>query len=151
LHRLRAEFAFACRCSCCIVRDGWGSGARISTTCSPRGLPHCAVPCWQAGFADVAGALLADVSDEQARRAAQLEVRRRALQEERRELNNEIRNEARKRRRRLEKARGLSNQDLLEVAASRAAAAKAKAKANAKAKARAKSKARADDAADAAD
>jgi hypothetical protein len=85
-------------------------------------------------LADVACALLATVSGEQARRAASLCERRRALQEQRRELNTKIRNEDRKRRRRLEKARGLSSQDVLEVAASRAAAAKANTNAKAKAK-----------------
>ena len=87
--------------------------------------------------AEAAAELLSHIGDEQAQRAAALEERRRALQEERKSLAKEIRNEERKRKRRLEKARGLSNDDLLEIAASRAAQAKAKAGGKAKAKAKA--------------
>ena len=87
--------------------------------------------------ADAAAELLNHIGDEQAQRAAALEERRRALQEERKALAKEIRNEERKRKRRLEKARGLSTDDLLEIAASRAAQAKAKAGGKAKAKAKA--------------
>ena len=87
--------------------------------------------------AEAAAELLTHIGDEQAQRVAALDARRRALQDERAALQKEIRNEERKRRRRLEKARGLSNEDLLEIAAARAAQAKAKAAAKAKAKAKA--------------
>ena len=100
----------------------------------------CSLSCTMAdgdARADAAAELLNHIGDEQAQRAAALEERRRALQEERKALAKEIRNEERKRKRRLEKARGLSTDDLLEIAASRAAQAKAKAGGKAKAKAKA--------------
>ena len=84
-----------------------------------------------------AAELLNNIGDEQAQRVAALNVRRRTLQEERKSLLKELRNEERKRKRRLEKARGLSNNDLLEIAAQRVAKANAKAAAKAKAKAKA--------------
>ena len=87
--------------------------------------------------ADAAAELLNNIGDEQAQRVAALNSRRRALQEERKALLKEVRNEERKRKRRLEKARGLSNNDLLEIAAQRVAQANAKAAAKAKAKAKA--------------
>ena len=62
-----------------------------------------------------------------------LEAQRKRLAQEHRELTNRIRNAERKRARLLERARGLSNDDLLQIMADRAQA-KAKAKASAKAK-----------------
>ena len=63
-------------------------------------------------------------------------VRRRALKHERDTLNQQIRNQERKRLRILEKARSLSDADLASILAARAAA-KAKAREKAKAKAKA--------------
>ena len=68
---------------------------------------------------------------------------RRDLRKQRDELNRQIRNEERKRARLLERARNLSNDDLLSILGSRAAAkanAKPKAKGAAKGKAKAKAK-----------
>ena len=62
-----------------------------------------------------------------------LEAQRKRLAQEHRELTNRIRNAERKRARLLERARGLSNDDLLQIMADRAQA-KATAKASAKAK-----------------
>ena len=87
------------------------------------------------GRAEAATALLGHIGEEQAERIATLEGQRRTLQGERKALMKEIRAEERTRKRRLEKARGLSNDDLLEIAAARAAQANAKANAVAKAKA----------------
>lgn len=87
--------------------------------------------------AEAAAELLTHIGDEQAQKFAALEARRQAMRDERAQLLKEIRNEERKKKRRLEKARGLSNDDLLEVAADRAAQAKVKAKAKAKANAKA--------------
>ena len=79
---------------------------------------------------------------------------RRDLRKQRDELNRMTRNEDRKRARILERARNLSNDDLLSILGSRAAAkanAKPKAKGAAKGKAKAKAKAVAAGAAGAAD
>ena len=79
---------------------------------------------------------------------------RRDLRKQRDEVNRVTRNEERKRARILERARNLSNDDLLEILTSRAVAkakAKPKAKGAAKGKAKAKAKVVAACAADAAD
>ena len=74
-----------------------------------------------------------------------LQARRKQLLREREQVAREIRNAERKRARLLERARGLSNEDLLAVMGVRAVAkAKPKAKAVGKAKAKAKAKAAAD-------
>ena len=72
-----------------------------------------------------------------------LAEQRRDLRKQRDELNRQIRNEERKRARLLERARNLSNDDLLSILGSRATAkanAKPKAKGAAKGKAKAKAK-----------
>ena len=66
----------------------------------------------------------------------ELEARRKQILRERDEVRRALRNEDRKRQRLIEKAKGLSNQDLMDILAARAAA-KAKAKPKAKAKAKA--------------
>ena len=74
-------------------------------------------------------------------RLAELEHEQRELQAQKRRLSMDIKNEQRRKTRLLEKARGLSNEELGAIIGMRAVAeakAKAKAKANAKAKAKAK-------------
>ena len=83
-----------------------------------------------------AQALLAGVGDEAGGRIAALEEQRRRLAAERKEVLRTLRNEQRKRKRLIEKAKTLTNSDLMEVLGARAAA-KAKAVAKAKAKAKA--------------
>ena len=66
-----------------------------------------------------------------------------ALKRQRDALNKRIKNEEKKRARRIERARGLSDADLLSIMASRAAAKAAAAKARAKVKAKGKAKSKA--------
>jgi seryl-tRNA synthetase len=90
---------------------------------------------------DAAFALLSGMGDPVAGKVAELEAQRRTIQEERRallkrrrEVQNSIKNEKKKRKRILEKAKSLSDGDLMQVLATRAqnkAQAKPKAKANA--------------------
>ena len=80
-----------------------------------------------------ARALLGEVGDRRAAVVSTLDQRRRDLKREQQNISKEIKLENRKRQRLLEKARGLSDTDLLSVVATRAAA-KAKAKAKARAK-----------------
>ena len=80
-----------------------------------------------------ARALLEAVGDRRATLVSTLDQRRRDLKREQQTISKEIKLENRKRQRLLEKARGLSDTDLLSVVATRAAA---KAKAKAKARAR---------------
>ena len=75
------------------------------------------------------------IGDEQGDQAALLQERKRALLLEKKQLNKDVKNEERKRARRVSKAKSLSNDDLLTILASRVAA-KAKPKAKAKAKAK---------------
>jgi len=70
---------------------------------------------------------------------AHLQQRQKELLDERRRVAQELHNEARKRMRRMDRARGLSDDDLLEILRSRAAA-KAKASPEAKATGKAKAK-----------
>ena len=78
----------------------------------------------------------------------QMVLDRKALQAQRAHLSREIRNAERKRQRMLVRAQGLSDADLLQLVAVRAAAkAKAAAKGKAKAKAKGKAKAKANPAA----
>ena len=73
---------------------------------------------------------LENVGDASADRVATMNTRRRELLQERMSITREIKNETRKRQRLLEKARGLSNEALMEIVAARAArTAQAKAKA----------------------
>ena len=74
------------------------------------------------------------MSDPSADALAALEARRARLQAERKEVKKAMHNEARKRKRLLAKAKGLSTDDLLNVVVMKATA---KAKAEAKAKSRA--------------
>lgn len=77
-------------------------------------------------------AFLEDVGDASADRVAAMNTRRRELLQERMSISREMKNENRKRQRLLEKARGLSNEALMEIVAARAArASQAKAKAKA--------------------
>ena len=73
---------------------------------------------------------------------AQLRAEHAQLQAERKRVQGQIKVEERKRRRLMEKARNLSNEDLISILGARAAA-KAKAQAKAKAKGKAKAKAKA--------
>ena len=76
--------------------------------------------------------ILRSAGDADAEKLAMLEAHRKELHNQRKTLTKEIKNEMRKRRRLLTKARGLSNESLLEVIAARhAKSAQAKAKANA--------------------
>ena len=75
------------------------------------------------------------IGDEQGDQAAALQERKRALLAEKKQLNKDVKNEERKKARRVSKAKSLSNDDLLTILASRVAA-KAKPKAKAKAKAK---------------
>ena len=84
------------------------------------------------------------VGDASADALSSLMDRRRALKAERQAVTRAMRNEEKKRQRRLERARGLSHEDLLVLVGAKAAAkAKAKAKAEAKAKAKPKAEAKA--------
>ena len=90
-------------------------------------------------------ALMGGMGDPAAGRVAQLEAHRRGLQDQRRALMMEradvqkkIKNEKKKRHRIMEKAKGLSDADLMNVIAARAAQAKAAPTAKGKAKAKAK-------------
>ena len=78
------------------------------------------------------------IGDQAIGRLTELENEKKRLYSEREALQKEIKNEERKRLRHKEKARGLSDADLLDIMAARAAA---KAKAHAKAKVKAKAKA----------
>lgn len=97
-----------------------------------------------AGDGEAAAAAVANIvgnlADPVAQRVADLEERRRALVQERKAVQKDLRNEQRKKRRLLDKAKTLSDGDLLQVIATRA---KAKSVAEAKAKAKAKAKAHA--------
>ena len=79
-----------------------------------------------------AQAILADMGDARADRVAAMEGRKRALQRERQEVAKCIKSEQKKRQRLIDKARGLTDVDLLSVVAARAASAKAKSDAKAK-------------------
>ena len=96
------------------------AAARTGSSSAPNG------GVWEAA------ALIGDQGLEQ---LTDLENRRKRLYAEREALQKDIRNAERKRLRLIEKARGLSDTDLLDIMATRAAA---KAKAHAKAKAKAK-------------
>ena len=100
-----------------------------------------------AGAGDVGGAgggvwaAAAALGDAAAGRRAELVQQQKDLKAQRRRLTMDLANENRKRVRLLEKAKGLSDADLMAILASRAAAkAKAKPKATPKAKAKAKGK-----------
>ena len=75
--------------------------------------------------------ILRSAGDADAEKLAALEAQRKELHRKRNELAKEIKHETKKRRRLLNKARGLSNDSLLEVIAARQAKS-AQAKANAK-------------------
>ena len=76
--------------------------------------------------------ILRSAGDRDAEKLAMLENRRKELHKQRMTLSKEIKNEVKKRRRLLTKARGLSNDSLLEVIAARhAKSAQSKAKASA--------------------
>jgi len=80
-------------------------------------------------------ALLGAQGDNRANRVAELAQANRDLIQQRREVAKELKAEQRKRRKTMERAQALSNDDLVEVLAARAkAAANPKAKAKAKAK-----------------
>ncbi len=85
-----------------------------------------------------AQAILAGVGDMGGNRILLLEAQRRAIAAQKAQVVKELRSETRKRARLVEKAKGLTDADLVEVLAARA---KAKAKAEAKPKAKAKAKA----------
>ena len=76
--------------------------------------------------------ILRSAGDRDAEKLALLETRRKELHKQRMTLSKEIKNEVKKRRRLLTKARGLSNDSLLEVIAARHAKS-AQSKANASA------------------
>ena len=92
------------------------------------------------GRAAQAHALLEEVGDRHADHVANLDGRRKSLKREQQQISTEIRNEHKRRQRLLEKSRGLSDEELLSVISTRAAA-KSKAKAKAKAKAKEQSRA----------
>ena len=81
-------------------------------------------------------AAAASLGDQSASQVAQLEQRKKELMAERNAVKRELKNEQRKRVRMMERARGLSDLDLTNILATRAAA-KSKAAAKAKAKAKA--------------
>ena len=81
-------------------------------------------------------AAAASLGDQSASQVAQLEQRKKELMAERNAVKRELKNEQRKRVRMMERARGLSDADLANILATRAAA-KSKAAAKAKAKAKA--------------
>ena len=78
--------------------------------------------------------ILQGFGHEDAERLIQLEERRRTLHQQRQAVQKEIKNESRKRQRLLEKAKGLSDDSLLQVIVNRASKAEAKAKGKAKSK-----------------
>ena len=81
--------------------------------------------------------LIHGLGDRSADRMAELTERKRPLKQERAEVAKQIKAEARKRKKIMEKAKTLSDAELMAVLAARGAAAKAKAQANAKAKGKA--------------
>ena len=81
--------------------------------------------------------LIHGLGDRSADRMAELTERKRALKQERADVAKQIKAEARKRKKIMEKAKTLSDAELMAVLAARGAAAKAKAQAKAKAKAKA--------------
>ena len=87
-------------------------------------------------------ALAADAAGERQRRLAELEAERKRLVAQRRQVQKTIKNEKKKDKRLMEKAKGLSDAALLQVIAARAAQAAAKAKAKAAPKGKAKAKAK---------
>ena len=86
-------------------------------------------------IADGVWAAAATIGDQSAERLAELDLRRKQLAAEKEQIAKDIRNTERKRIRLMERAKGLSDSDLMAIVASRATA---KAKASAKAKAKAK-------------
>ena len=96
----------------------------------------CGPVCFAAERTAAARVILEGIEDASADAVKTLEERRAELQRERMQLKKDLRNENRKRKRLLSKARGLSVDDLLAVVTMKAGA-KAKAKAKAGAKARA--------------
>ena len=76
-------------------------------------------------------ALLAAAGDPFAEHIRALEERQRGLRQQRREVMRRLKNEARKKRRIMAKARWLSDADIIQVVRSRAACGKARAKAKA--------------------
>ena len=92
-------------------------------------------------------AAAACIGDTNAQKLKELTDQRKQLKRERDRISSEIKKAEKKRTRDMEKARGLSDLDLLNIIASRARAkaeAKAKAKAKGKGKAKAKAKAKAE-------
>jgi hypothetical protein len=85
---------------------------------------------------EAARAALVDAGTNRADRIRALEDERRAIVEQKKKVSKDIKNEGRKRARLVEKAKNLSDDDLMEILSIRA-----QAKANAKAKAKAKAKA----------
>ena len=89
----------------------------------------------EAQAAEQARLLLENAPDETLTRMQQLQQSRADLAAERKRVVRDLKNEAQKRKRLMQKARNLSTDDLLHVVVGRAAQAKAKAAAAGKAKA----------------
>ena len=80
-------------------------------------------------------AAAASIGDQSAERLAELDLRKKQLAAEKEQIAKDIRNTERKRIRLMERAKGISDSDLMAIVAPRATA---KAKASVKAKAKAK-------------
>jgi hypothetical protein len=126
-----------------------GAAPAIAPAFAPVAAPPPVAPVVAAAAAHVivghgAGvwAAAAGIGDAAAGEVAALQQRRKELRQARDAVNKDLRNAERKRQRLLERARGLSDDDLLTLVAARAVA-KGNAKANAKGKAKAKAKAKA--------
>ena len=137
------------------------AAAPAAAAAFPGGEGHAAAPAAAAAAPFAAGAAAvgvaapgdgvwaaaAGIGDVAGHAVAALEERRKELRRERDAVAKELRNAERKRQRLLERARGLTDNDLLSILATRAAAKavpKAKGKAAAKATAKAAAKAAAD-------
>ncbi|MDE0839248.1 MAG: hypothetical protein OSB41_09370 [Kiritimatiellae bacterium] len=108
----------------------------------PPAAPIVAVPAAHVivGLGAGVWAFAAGIGDAAAGEVTALQQRRKELRHERDVVNRDLRNAERKRQRLLERARGISDDDLLALVAARAVA-KSNAKAKAKGKAKAKAKA----------
>ena len=139
-------FALSTQVACAM--DGAGSAVAGAIPAAPaNALPGANIAVAAVDPGAAALALMGGMGDPAAGRVAQLEDHRRDLQGQRRALMKErtdvqkmIKNEKKKRQRIMEKAKGLSDADLMSVIAARAAQAKAAPKAKGKANAKAKAK-----------
>ena len=99
---------------------------------APGGVGAAAGGGGAAGAAAAALNLISQMGDPSADNVARLRAQKRALADQKKQTQKELKNEERKRQRLMTKAKGLSATDLVTILATKQAVAKAKAKAKAK-------------------